>query len=80
MKGYGSKSPRVSQPSSLAIVGRPGEYGEDGSAGAKIAAEELGIDIVYDGTGAVAGDDRTAIISEVVNSGATMVFTDPDAR
>ncbi len=60
---------------SLAIIGRPGEYGEDGSAGAKIAAEELGIPIVYDGTGAVAGDDRTAVISELVNSGATMVWT-----
>lgn len=59
---------------SLAIVGRPGEYGEDGSAGAKIAAEELGIEIVYDGTGAVAGDDRTAVISQVVDSGATMVW------
>ena len=60
---------------SLAIIGRPGEYGEDGSAGAVIAAEELGIPIVYDGTGAVAGDDRTAIISELVNSGATIVWT-----
>lgn len=60
---------------SLAIIGRPGEYGEDGSVGAAIAAEELGIPVVYDGTGAVAGDDRTAIISELVNSGATMVWT-----
>jgi ABC-type branched-subunit amino acid transport system substrate-binding protein len=59
----------------LAVIGRPGEYGEDGSAGALIAAEELGIEVVYDGTGAVAGDDRTAIISEVVNSGATIVWT-----
>ncbi len=59
----------------LAIIGRPGEYGEDGSVGAKIAAEELGVEVVYDGTGAVAGDDRTAVISEVVNSGATMVWT-----
>ncbi|MEZ5340337.1 MAG: ABC transporter substrate-binding protein [Acidimicrobiales bacterium] len=59
----------------LAIVGRPGEYGEDGSAGAKIAAEELGIEVVYDGTGAVAGDDRTAIVSELLSSGATIVWT-----
>lgn len=60
---------------SLAIIGRPGEYGEDGSAGATLAAEELGIEIVYDGTGAVAGDDRTAIVSELVSSGATIVWT-----
>jgi len=58
----------------LAIVSRPGEYGEDGAAGAKIAADELGIEIVYDGTSAVAGDDRTAVISELVNSGATIVW------
>ena len=60
---------------SLAIVGRPGEYGEDGSAGAKIAAEELGIPIVYDGTGATSGDDRSNVISGVVGSGATIVWT-----
>ncbi len=59
----------------LAIISRPGEYGEDGAAGAEIAAEELGIEVVYDGVGAVAGDDRTAIISELVGSGATMVWT-----
>jgi len=50
----------VARPSSLSSAGR---------------AEELGIEIVYDGTGAVAGDDRTAVISEVVNSGATIVWT-----
>lgn len=59
----------------LAIIGRPGEYGEDGSVGASIAAEALGIEVVYDGTGAVAGDDRTAIVSQLVGSGATMVWT-----
>ena len=58
----------------LAIVGRPGEYGEDGSVGAALAAEALGIPVVYDGTGAVAGDDRTAIVAEVVGSGANMVW------
>ncbi|MDH3306479.1 MAG: ABC transporter substrate-binding protein [Acidimicrobiia bacterium] len=60
---------------SLAILTRPGEYGEDGAAGAKIAAEELGIPIAYDGTSAVAGDDRTGVIAELVGSGATMVWT-----
>ena len=59
---------------SLAIVTRPGEYGADGAAGAAIAAEELGIPVVYDGTSAVAGDDRTAIVAEILSSGATMVF------
>ncbi|HSH10366.1 MAG TPA: ABC transporter substrate-binding protein [Ilumatobacter sp.] len=59
----------------LAIIGRPGEYGADGSAGALLAAEALGIPVVYDGSGAVAGDDRTAVISELVGSGATIVWT-----
>ena len=59
----------------LAIIGRPGEYGEDGSVGAARAAELLGIPVVYDGTSAVAGDDRTAIVAEVVGSGANMVWT-----
>jgi len=58
----------------LAIVGRPGEYGEDGSVGAALAAEALGIPVVYDGTGAVAGDDRTAVVAELVGSGANMVW------
>lgn len=58
----------------LAIIGRPGEYGEDGSAGAELAAEALGIEIVYDGTGAVAGDDRTAVVASLVNSGANIVW------
>ena len=60
---------------SLAIVSRPGEYGEDGAVGAALAAEALGIPVVYDGTGQVAGDDRTAVISQLVDSGATMVWT-----
>lgn len=60
---------------SLAILSRPGEYGEDGAAGAELVAEELGIPIVYDGVSAVAGDDRTGVIAELVGSGATMVWT-----
>ena len=59
----------------LAILTRPGEYGEDGAVGAAIAAAELGIEVVYDGTGQVAGDDRTAVVSQLVGSGATIVWT-----
>ena len=58
----------------LAIISRPGEYGEDGHVGAEIAAEELGIEIVYNAKGEVAGDDRTAIVSQLVASGANMVW------
>ncbi len=59
----------------LAIISRPGEYGEDGHVGAEIAAELLDIPVVYNGKGEVAGDDRTAVISQLVGSGATMVWT-----
>ncbi|MEM7274729.1 MAG: ABC transporter substrate-binding protein [Actinomycetota bacterium] len=60
---------------SLAILSRPGEYGLDGATGAALAAEALGVPIVYDGTDQVAGDDRTAVISQLVDSEATMVWT-----
>ncbi len=59
----------------LAIISRPGEYGEDGHVGAELAAEALGIEVVYNGKGEVAGDDRTAVISQLVSSGANMVWT-----
>ncbi len=59
----------------LAIISRPGEYGADGAAGAVIAAELLDIEVVYSGIGEVAGDDRTAVIAQLVASGATMVWT-----
>ncbi len=58
----------------LAILTRPGEYGLDGATGAALAAEALGIEVVYDGTDQVAGDDRTAVISQLVGSGANMVW------
>ena len=44
----------------VAIISFPGEYGQDGAAGAKIAAEALGLEVVYDGEGAVVpGSDQT---------------------
>ncbi len=58
----------------LAIISRPGEYGEDGHVGAEIAAEALGIEVVYNAKGEVAGDDRTAIVSQLLASDANMVW------
>ena len=37
----------------VAIVSFPGEYGGDGAAGAKMASEQLGLEVVYDGDGQV---------------------------
>ena len=58
----------------LAVVSFPGEYGQDGAAGAKIAAEALGIDIVFDGEGLLAGDDFSGVISELVAADPDIVW------
>ncbi len=58
-----------------AIISFPGEYGQDGAQGAKLAAEALGLEVVYDGEGAVVpGADQTPVITEIVDSGADWVF------
>jgi ABC-type branched-subunit amino acid transport system substrate-binding protein len=63
----------------VAIISFPGEYGGDGAAGAALAAEALGLEVVFDGTGQVTppsadnpNPDQTAIISQIVS-------TNPDA-
>lgn len=63
----------------VAIISFPGEYGGDGAAGAAKAAEALGLEVVFDGTGQVTppsadnpNPDQTAIISQIVS-------TNPDA-
>ncbi len=59
----------------VAIAGFPGDYGEDGSLGAKVAAEALGLEIVYDGQAQVIpGADQTPIITGIVESGADFVW------
>lgn len=64
----------------VAIVGFPGDYGEDGALGAKIAAEALGLEVVYDGQAAVVpGADQTPVISEIVDSEADIVWATTNA-
>ncbi|MDW3215436.1 MAG: ABC transporter substrate-binding protein [Ilumatobacteraceae bacterium] len=59
----------------LGIVSFPGEYGQDGAQGAKIAAEALGLEIVYDGEGAVVpGSDQTPVITELVAADPDLVW------
>ena len=59
----------------IAIVSFPGEYGQDGAAGARIAAEALGLEIVYDGEGAVVpGSDQTPVITELVAADPDLVW------
>jgi len=61
--------------STVAIISFPGEYGQDGAVGAKLAAEALGLEVVYDGEGAVVpGSDQTPVITELVNSQPDLVW------
>ena len=66
----------------VAIVSFPGEYGGDGAAGARMAAEELGLEVVYDGTDQVvaptaenASPDQSAVISQIVDADPDLVWT-----
>lgn len=65
----------------VAVVSFPGEYGQDGAAGAKKAIEALGLELVYDGEGLVTppsadnpNPDQSAVISGLVASGAELVW------
>ncbi len=61
----------------IAIASIPGDYGLDGAAGAALAAEALGLDVVYNGAGQlIPGDETTyaAVADGIVQSGADMVW------
>lgn len=65
----------------VAIVSFPGEFGGDGAAGAKMAAEALGLEVVYDGDGQVTppsadnpNPDQSAVVSQIVDSDADLVW------
>ena len=50
----------------VAIASFPGDYGEDGAEGVKVAAEALGLNIVYDGQAQVVpGADLTPVITGI---------------
>ena len=63
------------------VVSVPGAYGSDGAYGAKIAAEALGVDIVYDGEAAAvpSQDDMSGLAGSIAASDADWVWlaTDP---
>jgi ABC-type branched-subunit amino acid transport system substrate-binding protein len=64
----------------MAIATDPGDYGEDSAAGARYAAGELGIDIVFDGAGQIRfGEEVSQIGAAIAQSGADYVWlaTDP---
>jgi len=62
----------------IAIASVPGDYGLDGAAGAALAAEALGLEVVYDGSGAIIPTDETtltAVANGIAESGADIVWT-----
>lgn len=63
----------------VALATVAGSYGEDGAEGVKIAAEALGLEVVYDGQGQLrAGGDISAVVTRIVNSGADWVWVAAD--
>lgn len=64
----------------IAILSFPGEYGEDGAAGAVIAAEALGLEVVYDGVGAIVpGADQTPVVNALVAAKPDLVWSTVNA-
>lgn len=59
----------------VALATDQGDYGQDAAAGVKLAAEFYGMDIVYDGEGAIVrGQEPTEVIASIVQSGADWAF------
>jgi hypothetical protein len=66
----------------IAIASSPGDYGQDSNAGAVMAAEALGLEVVYDGTGLINATDAATlaeVAAGIAGSGAELVWvtTDP---
>jgi ABC-type branched-subunit amino acid transport system substrate-binding protein len=66
----------------VALISFPGEYGGDGDAGARMAAEQLGLEIVYDGAGQVTppspdnpNPDWSGVIQQIVDADPDLVWT-----
>ena len=64
----------------IAVATNPGDYGQDSAAGARYAAAQLGLTIVYDGEGAIGGPETYGpVAAAIAQSGAnwTWITTDP---
>jgi ABC-type branched-subunit amino acid transport system substrate-binding protein len=59
----------------IAIATLPGDYGLDSAAGAALAAEALGLEVVYDASGGIIpGEDLAPIGVAIAESGADIAF------
>jgi ABC-type branched-subunit amino acid transport system substrate-binding protein len=60
---------------SIAIASLPGDYGLDSAAGAALAAEALGLEVVYSNPGGIIpGEDAGPIGTAIAESGADIVY------
>jgi ABC-type branched-subunit amino acid transport system substrate-binding protein len=62
---------------SIAIASQAGDFGEDSAEGAKLAAEALGLTVVYDGQAQIVpGDDASyaEVATEIIGSGANLIW------
>jgi ABC-type branched-subunit amino acid transport system substrate-binding protein len=74
-----AKDSGIANPT-LAIATVPGDYGLDSAAGAKLAAEALGIEIVHDGSGTIIpGQDLLPVADAITSSGADLVWVTANA-
>jgi len=61
--------------STIAIASLPGDYGLDSAAGAALAAEALGLEVVYEAAGGIIpGEDLSPIGVAIAESGADIAF------
>ena len=80
--GYiASQNPDVA---TIAIASNAGDFGQDSAQGAKLAAEALGLEVVYDGEAKVNAADEatlTEVANGIIDSGADIVWvtTSPGA-
>lgn len=65
----------------VAVVGFPGEAGQDAAAGAKYAIQKLGLTLAYDGEAKVTlpsaqapNPDNSAVVNAIASSGADLVW------
>ena len=84
MNVLGYVSDNMADATTVAIASQPGDFGEDSAVGAKLAAEALGWDVVYDGQGQINPADEStlaAVANQIVASGADIVWvtTSPGA-
>jgi ABC-type branched-subunit amino acid transport system substrate-binding protein len=84
MNLIGYISEQLGDATTIAIASNPGDYGLDSANGAKVAAEQAGLEVAYDGSGLINAADEatlTEVANGITSSGADIAFvtTSPGA-